>query len=91
MGPADFESGAAEYYEKALKELPEGLNCLLIHLAYDDEEMRAITTGHKYWAADWRQADFDYFTSEACSNLLEQENIILVSWRELRDKITRKQ
>ena len=89
MGPADFESGASEYYEKVIAELPAGLNVLLIHLAYDDEEMRAMTSGHKYWAADWRQADFNYFTSEACSKLLEQENIKLISWRELRDKISR--
>ena len=90
MGPADFESGAAEYYNKILKELPEGINSLLIHLAYDDEEMKAMTRGHKYWASDWRQEDFNYFTSEACRELLDQENIKLISWRELRDNITRK-
>ena len=89
MGPADFESGAATYYEKVLKALPAGLNVLLIHLAYEDEEMKAMTSGHKYWAADWRQADYNYFTSEACSKLLEQENIKLISWREIRDRITR--
>jgi predicted glycoside hydrolase/deacetylase ChbG (UPF0249 family) len=89
MGPQDFEKGAAAYYERVLKELPSGLNCLLIHLAYEDEEMKAVTAGHDYWAADWRQADFNFFTSEECGKLLEEENIILISWRELRDKITR--
>ena len=89
MGPADFEAGASAYYEKVLNELQPGINCLLIHLAYDDEEMKAMTAGHQYWAADWRQADFDYFMSEACSELIESKNIILISWRELRDKVTR--
>ncbi|MBT8321657.1 MAG: polysaccharide deacetylase family protein, partial [Eudoraea sp.] len=89
MGPQDFETGADNYYRKILKELPTGLNVLLIHLAYEDEEMKAITSGQSYWAADWRQADFNFFTSETCRKLLDQENIILISWRELRDKITR--
>ena len=89
MGPQDFENGADQYYRKTLKELPAGLNVLLIHLAYEDEEMKAMTSGHAYWAADWRQADFNFFTSETCRQLLVQENIILISWRELRDRITR--
>ncbi|MCE2612152.1 polysaccharide deacetylase family protein [Flavobacteriaceae bacterium D16] len=89
MGSQDFENGADEYYRKTIKELPAGLNVLLIHLAYEDEEMKAMTSGHPYWAADWRQADFNFFTSEACRRLLEQENIVLMSWREIRDKIIR--
>ncbi|MCX2719597.1 polysaccharide deacetylase family protein [Lentiprolixibacter aurantiacus] len=88
MGPQDFEAGVASYYNRILRELPSGLNCLLIHLAYDNEEMKAMTTGHRYWASDWRQADFDYFTSEAYRKLLEEENIKLITWRELRDRIT---
>ncbi len=90
MGPQDFEAGVDVFYEKILKDLPAGLNCLLIHLAYDDEEMKAVTKDHAYWAADWRQADFDFFMSEKCRTLLERENIILISWRELRDRISRK-
>lgn len=89
MGPQDFENGADQYYRKIIKELPAGLNVLLIHLAYEDEEMKAMTSGHPYWAADWRQADFNFFTSETCRQLLVEENIILISWRELRDRITR--
>ena len=89
MTPADFTAGPEQYYKSLLAELPSGLNCLLIHLAYEDEEMKAVTKGHDYWAADWRQADSDFFLSETCQNLIEQENIILISWRELRDKITR--
>lgn len=88
-GPEDFQNGMADYYEKVFRELPVGISSLLIHLAYDDEEMRAVTIDHPNWGAAWRQADFDFFTSDACRQILEEEGIILVSWREIRDKIVR--
>ena len=88
-GPEDFKNGMAMYYEKIFRELPVGISSLLIHLAYDDEEMQVVTIDHPNWGAAWRQADFDFFTSEECRVILEEEGIILVTWREIRDKITR--
>lgn len=87
--PENYKQGMAEYYSKTLKNLKPGLNCLLIHLAFDDEEMQAVTIDHPDWGAAWRQADYNFFTSEACKEILKAENIVLVTWRELRDKITR--
>ena len=87
--PTDYEKGMGQYYSSVFRSLEPGLNCILIHLAYDDEEMKGVTVAHPHWGAAWRQADFDFFTSEECTKILEEENIILVSWRELRDKITR--
>ncbi len=87
--PEDYENGMEEYYSSLLRKLEPGLNCLLIHLAYDDYEMKGVTINHPYYASDWRQADFDFFTSEECLEIIRQEGIVLVSWRELRDKITR--
>ncbi|MGB5170788.1 polysaccharide deacetylase family protein [Eudoraea sp.] len=87
--PNSIEEGMASYYEKLLQNLSPGLNCLLIHTAYDDEEMRAITINHPEYGAAWRQEDFDFFTSEKCAEILKEQGIILVSWKELRDKITR--
>jgi len=88
-GPDDFKGGMATYYEKIFRELPVGISSLLIHLAYDDEEMRAVTIDHPNWGAAWRQADMDFFSSEACKQVLEEEGITLVTWREIRDKIVR--
>jgi hypothetical protein len=79
----------AAYYTSVLKNLPGGLNCLLIHLAYEDEEMKAVTVDHPDYGAAWRQADYDFFTSADCSKILREENIQLVTWKELRDKIVR--
>lgn len=91
LSPEDYERSVEEYYRNLLKDLPEGISCLLIHLAYEDDEMKAVTIDHPYWAADWRQKDFDFFTSNACKQILDDEGIILVSWRALRDKISRAQ
>lgn len=87
--PSDYDKGMPQYYTSVFRSLKPGLHCLLIHLAYDNEEMKAVTVDHPTWGAAWRQADYDFFTSPECAQILEDENIILVTWRELRDKITR--
>lgn len=87
--PEDYKDGMVEFYTSVLKNLPQGLNCLLIHLAFDNEEMKAMTIDHPDYGSAWRQIDYDFFTSPACKTILEEENIILITWRELRDKITR--
>ena len=56
---------------------------IVIHLAYDDGEMRGATFDHPDWGAAWRQRDFDYFSSEAFRKVLAQNNIKLITWREL--------
>jgi predicted glycoside hydrolase/deacetylase ChbG (UPF0249 family) len=81
ISPEDYQKGTAAYYTKVLQSLQPGLTQILIHTAYDSDEMQAITTEHPDWGAAWRQADFDFFTSEACLALLQKENIKLVTWR----------
>jgi hypothetical protein len=87
--PQQFLKGSRSYYVDLLNNLPSGLNCLLIHLAFDDPEMQGITIDHPEWGAAWRQADFDFFNGPECAQLIKENNIILVTWRELRDKIVR--
>lgn len=89
--PPDYDTGMAQYYTKVLNNLEAGLNTLLIHLAYDDAEMKAITVEHDYWHSAWRQADMDFFSSPECEALIKKNNITLVTWRELRDKIVREE
>jgi hypothetical protein len=45
--------------------------------------MRAATRERATWGAAWRQRDFDYFTSTQFRTLLREQNIKLVTWREL--------
>ena len=73
----------ADFYKRALKNLPPGVTVFIIHLAFDDEEMRAATRERDTWGAGWRQRDFDFFTSEEFRALVREQNIKLVTWREL--------
>ena len=81
--PTDFESGMVDFYENSIADIQPGLNVILIHLAYDDEEMNAVTKGHNTYHAPWRQADYDFFTSDKARELLEKNEIKLVTWREI--------
>lgn len=87
--PPDFKNTMKKYYSSVLNGLKPGLNCLLIHTAYDNDEMKAITIDHPDWGSAWRQEDFDFFTSADCKELLKKNNIVLVTWREIRDKLYR--
>lgn len=88
--PEDYEDGFDEYYTKMMESLKPGVTCLLIHTAYENEEKVAATEGFVSWGSNWRQQDFDFFTSEKCRKLLEEQGIQLITWREIRDKIVRK-
>ncbi len=88
--PEDYEKGFNVYYSKVMESLKPGVTCLLIHTAYENEEKVAATEGFVPWGANWRQQDFDFFTSEKCRKLLKEKGIQLITWREIRDKIVRK-
>ncbi|HEX8352256.1 MAG TPA: ChbG/HpnK family deacetylase, partial [Pyrinomonadaceae bacterium] len=73
----------AAFYTDLIKNLRPGVTQLIVHLAYDDEEMRAVTLGHEDWGAAWRQRDFDFVTSDAFRRLLKEHDVRLVTWREI--------
>lgn len=88
--PQDFKSGMANFYKNVITNLKPGLSLIILHSAFDNDEMRSITADHPDWGSAWRQADFEFFNSEACKNLLKEQKIQLVTWREVRDKLVRK-
>jgi predicted glycoside hydrolase/deacetylase ChbG (UPF0249 family) len=73
----------ADFYVKALKNLQPGVTVFIIHLAYDDVEMRAATRERDTWGAAWRQRDFDFFTGKEFRALVKEQDIKLVTWRQL--------
>jgi predicted glycoside hydrolase/deacetylase ChbG (UPF0249 family) len=81
--PSVPASDWARFYSDAIKNLEPGVTELVIHLAYDDAEMRGATFNHPDWGAAWRQRDFDFFTSEAFRKLLQENQVKLITWREL--------
>lgn len=87
MNPPDAEKGVAAYYENMLRNIPSGVSEMIIHVAYDNAEMQAVTINHPDFGADWRQKDFDYFTSEACRKILKEEGIQLITWGDLKKLI----
>lgn len=82
-GPSDFTAGMEQYYVRTLRELPAGVSVLLIHCALDNHEMKGVTVAHPHWGSQWRQADYDFFTSDRARLLLQEENIQLVTWRQI--------
>jgi chitin disaccharide deacetylase len=73
----------AAFYTTALGSLKPGVTEFVIHLAYDNDEMKAATRERATWGAAWRQRDFDYFTGQEFKMLSESQNVKLVTWREI--------
>jgi predicted glycoside hydrolase/deacetylase ChbG (UPF0249 family) len=72
-----------QFYLDAVKGLKPGLAELIVHLAYDDAEMRAVTVNHDAYGAAWRQRDYDVLNSPEFKQALKDNGVILVTWREL--------
>lgn len=88
--PENFKNDMKSFYVNSIKTLKPGLTYFIIHTAFDNDEMQAVTVDHTDWGATWRQKDYDFFSSPECARLLKENNIYLVRWKEIRDKITRK-
>jgi len=73
----------ADFYSDALKDLQPGVTEFVIHVGLADEELRAATRERATWGAAWRQRDFDFFMSKEFRALLEQQQVKLITWREL--------
>jgi len=73
-----------EFYANTIKNLQPGLTELVVHLGRDDAELEAITEDHTAYAAGWRQRDFDAITSPDFKKLVEENHLIVVSWKDLR-------
>lgn len=70
-------------YRKMLAPLPPGVYQLIVHLAYDDDEMRGATADHPDWGAAWRQRDLDVVKSDEFRDFLKQQGFQLITWRQL--------
>lgn len=84
-----FPDGMADHYANTLENIGPGFNVILIHAAFDDAEMQAITVNHPHWGAQWRQIDYDFFTSKRCAEIIERREVQLITWRQIRDQVVR--
>lgn len=85
--PENYEDGLEKTNIETLRSLQYGLNVILFHAAYDNQEMQGITVNKTEWGSTWRNEDFVFFTSDKCKDIIEKENIQLITWREIRNKL----
>jgi chitin disaccharide deacetylase len=72
-----------DFYVDLVRKAQPGVTLIIVHLASDDEEMRAVTVDHPDWGAGWRQRDYDAVTSPAFKKAIEENGVRVVTWREL--------
>ena len=87
--PQDYKNGMENFYTGVLRSLKPGVSEIIFHAAYNDSEMQAAAIDHPDYGAEWRQADFNFFSSDKCKTVLKEQNIQLITWREIRDKLLR--
>jgi hypothetical protein len=59
--------------------LRPGVTEFVVHIAFDDAEMKAISLDHPNWGAAWRERDFQFLTSDAFRKVLEENNVKLIT------------
>jgi len=64
-------------YHQTIKQIPPGVRQLIIHPGYDDPELNRLTGNGKY-----RNNDLTIFTDSRIKNLITEENINLINWKE---------
>jgi predicted glycoside hydrolase/deacetylase ChbG (UPF0249 family) len=72
------------YYAEVLSSIKPGLNQLLVHLAFDEEEMKAITKDREAYGTKWRAKDYQVVSSKKFQDLLKQNEIKLIQWRDIQ-------
>jgi chitin disaccharide deacetylase len=83
IAPGIAKEDWPQAYEKMLAPLPPGVYQLIVHLAYDDDEMRGATLDHPDWGAAWRQNDLDLVKSSRFRTFLHEQRFVLVGWKDL--------
>ena len=76
-------------YDSMVDQVEPGLNEIIIHAGYDDAELQAVMVDHPDFGASWRQKDLEYVLSDHYRERLEKNDIILVSWKQIREALLR--
>jgi chitin disaccharide deacetylase len=83
-GPTIPAANWKDFYLNTIKNLKPGVTEIIVHLAYDDGEMQAVTVDHPDYGSAWRQRDYNVVTSPEFKQALEQNHIVLVHWKDLK-------
>ena len=82
--PIDYPSWK-KFYTEVIEDIKPGLNVLLVHLGYDNDELKAVTVDHPAYGAAWRGLDAKVLQDQAFINLMIEKNIKLIRWRQIKD------
>ncbi|HUX57495.1 MAG TPA: polysaccharide deacetylase family protein [Bacteroidales bacterium] len=85
LEPQMITDNWSDAYKDGIEGMVPGLNQMIVHIAFDNDEMQAICKGHDDYGSAWRQNDLDYVLSSEFKDLLITNHIILVTWRQIRD------
>jgi predicted glycoside hydrolase/deacetylase ChbG (UPF0249 family) len=89
MSPGVDAKDWLAWYEKQLAPLGPGVYQVILHLAYDDEEMRGATLNHPDWGAAWRQQDLGMVKNPEFLKFLKDQGFILVGWKDIAKALPR--
>ena len=83
-GPSVHPSDWNAFYANAITNLKPGVTESIVHLGHDDAEMQAVMVDHADYGSAWRQRDYDVVTSPEFKKLIEDNQVILIQWKDLK-------
>ena len=75
----------SKYYIDILNNLDPGLNEIIVHLGYDNLEMQEITSKRVAYGSKWRNLDYDVVSSAEFKNVITENDIKLVTWKQIKN------
>jgi chitin disaccharide deacetylase len=72
-----------EYYVGLIENLKPGVSQIIIHVGFDTDELQAVMIDHPHYGSAWRQRDFDVLNGEKIKDTIKDNNVKLVTWREI--------
>jgi len=72
------------FYLKSIADLKPGLSEIIVHLGHDDSELQAVMVNHEPYGATWRQHDYDVVNSAEFKKALQDNHVIVVTWKQLK-------
>ena len=74
-----------QFYLDGIASLKPGtITEMIVHLGYDDAELQAVMVNHEPYGSAWRQRDYDVVTSPEFKKALKDNNVTLVTWRQIQ-------
>jgi len=83
--PAEWD----RFYTEQIRALPPGVSELILHPVTDSIDAKSLTAERVNWGAAWRARDWAFVASPAFRRLLREEQIQLITWRQLDSLLAR--